>query len=56
MFIFVAIFSSVFWAINFGNLKKKIQRARLFGTNGMTQAEANELMEDPQYDVGKRYA
>ena len=41
MFIFVSIFSSVFWAVNFGNLKKKIQRARLYGTNGITQSEAN---------------
>lgn len=35
---------------------KKIQRYFYLGSKKLTQKEANELMEEYPYDMGKRYA
>lgn len=56
MFIFICVFSPTLWALHPHYLFKIYQRSRKYGKNGLTQKEANEIMEDPEYDLGKRYA
>lgn len=46
----------IIWAINPFQIVVLIKRKLSFGKKHLTQREANHLMEDFQYDVGKRYA
>jgi hypothetical protein len=55
MFLFNSIFVPLFWLINPMYLLRNYQRWRNFGSKFFTQKQANILMEDPPYDVGKRY-
>ena len=56
MFILNSVFVPVFWLINPKHLFKKFRRHRKYGRPDMTQREANTLMEQTSYDIGKRYA
>lgn len=55
MFLFNSVFVPLFWLINPMYLLRRFQRWRHFKSKHLTQHEANLLMEDPAYDVGKRY-
>lgn len=55
MFIFNSSFVPLFWLINPVYLGRKIKRKLKFGSQYLTQHEANHIMENPIYDVGKRY-
>jgi hypothetical protein len=55
MFLFNSIFVPLFWLINPMYLARMFKRWRLFGSANLTQSEANIIMENPEYDVGKRY-
>lgn len=56
MFFLNAFFVPLFWLINPYSLKRAIERKLKFGRRDLTQREANQLMEEPEYIVGKRYA
>ena len=56
MFFLNAFFVPFFWLVNPFHLIKAVKRSLNYGKMSMTQAEANLLMEDTQYDMGKRYA
>lgn len=56
MFFFNAIIVPLFWLINPFQIGKKLKQCWHYGRNDLTQKEANELMEDYPYDIGKRYA
>lgn len=55
MFFFTAFLVPLIWIINPWYLWKLIQRKRYQNTPFITQEEANALMEDPEYIMGKRY-
>lgn len=56
MFFFNAIIVPLFWLVNPFQIVKKIKQCWHYGRTDLTQKEANELMEDYPYDIGKRYA
>ena len=56
MFFFNALFVPLFWLINPVQLVKICKRKLKYGRRDLTQKEANELMEDSEYMIGKRYA
>jgi hypothetical protein len=56
MFFMNALLVPVIWAINPFQIYVLIKRKLNFGSKVLTQREANHLMEDFNYDVGKRYA
>lgn len=56
MFIFSAVLVPLIWLIHPYQLFHQFQRWRRQGTNTVTQGEANVLMADYEYSVGKRYA
>lgn len=56
MFFLNALFVPLFWLINPFQLYKLLQRKLGYGKRELTQREANKLMEDSEYEIGKRYA
>lgn len=56
MFIFSSILVPLIWLIHPYQLAHKFQRWLYEGTEYVTQKEANHLMADYEYSVGKRYA
>ena len=56
MFFFNATIVPLFWLINPFQLMKRFARYKNYGRKDLTQKQANELMEDYPYDIGKRYA
>lgn len=56
MFIFNAYFTPLVWLINPYNVVAWIKRKIYYGNEWYTQHQANELMELPEYNMGKRYA
>lgn len=56
MFFLNAFFTPLIWLFNPFGLIKKLKRKLNYGKRGMTQEEANHLMESSHYDMGKRYA
>ena len=55
MFFFTALLVPLIWAINPWYLWKLFKRWRYKNTPFITQEEANSLMEDSEYVMGKRY-
>jgi hypothetical protein len=56
MFFMNSLLVPIIWAINPFQIYVLIKRKINFGKKYLTQREANNLMEDFNYDVGKRYA
>lgn len=56
MFILCAFIIPLIWTINPFQLYHKYQRNKHFWHNTVSQHEANHLMADYHYDMGKRYA
>lgn len=56
MFFLNAFIVPFYWLVNPFNIAKKISRRINFGKKHLTQGEANVLMEESQYEMGKRYA
>ena len=55
MFFFTAFLVPLIWLINPWYLWKLIKRYRYENSPFITQEEANSLMEDSEYVMGKRY-
>ena len=53
MFIFNAVFVPFFWLVNPFQILKLIKKESSFGRKDLTQRQANKLMEDYPYDIGK---
>lgn len=56
MFFLITFFVPLVWLLNPWYLVKLVQRRMHKGSVFLTQMEANQLMEDPEYLMGKRYA
>jgi hypothetical protein len=56
MFIMNAFFVPLIWLINPWHLVTLIKRKLNYGRKDLTQKEANKIMENVQYNMGKRYA
>ena len=56
MFIFSAVLIPLIWMINPYQLIHMRHRNKKKGSLKVTQKEANKLMADEEYSVGKRYA
>ena len=56
MFFMNAFFVPLFWLINPFQLIKLLKRKFNYGKRSLTQGEAHKLMEDSEYEMGKRYA
>lgn len=56
MFFMNAFFIPFFWLVNPFSIFKAIKRKCMKGRKDMTQHEANKLMEEESYDLGKRFA
>jgi hypothetical protein len=56
MFFFNAFLVPIIWMINPWYLFKLAKRACFQGHTEYTQREANALMENPKYSMGKKYA
>ena len=56
MFLMNAFFVPIFWLINPFQLIKLAKRKLNYKKRSLTQGEAHKLMEDSEYDMGKRYA
>lgn len=56
MFFLNSSFVPFFWLVNPSRIFKYIKRKLYFGKRSMTQREANELMEEEKYELGKRFA
>jgi hypothetical protein len=56
MFFFNAFLVPIIWMINPWYLFKLAKRACFQGHTEYTQSEANALMENPKYSMGKKYA
>ena len=50
-----ALFIPFFWLVNPFRIYKLIKRRLKKGSKNMTQYEANKLMEEDSYDLGKRF-
>lgn len=55
MYVVNSLFVPLFWAIHPVYLFKRIKLHFNKGKKHFTQAEANKMMELPEYDIGKRY-
>lgn len=55
MYFVNSVFVPLFWAINPIYLYKKYLVWKHHGSKFFTQAEANKMMQFPEYDIGKRY-
>lgn len=51
-----SFFVPVFWLVNPTRIFKSLKRKIKYGKKNLTQKEANELMEDEKYEMGKRFA
>ena len=56
MFFFNAFIVNLLWILHPQYYLRKLIRQRKFGSKTITQKEANILMEDYPYDMGKRYS
>lgn len=56
MLIFNAYFGPLVWLLNLEGAVAWIKRKIYYGNSYFTQQQANELMERPKYNMGKRYA
>lgn len=56
MFFMNSFFVPVFWLVNPTRIFKSLKRKIKYGKKNLTQKEANELMEDEKYEMGKRFA
>ncbi len=56
MFFFNAFIVNLLWILHPQYYLRKLERWWKFGKKNITQKEANLLMEDYPYDMGKRYA
>jgi hypothetical protein len=56
MFFMNAIFVPFIWMINPWQLGVLLKRKLNYGRKDLTQKEANKIMENVQYNMGKRYA
>jgi hypothetical protein len=56
MFFINSFFIPIFWFVHPFRIVRIIKRKLKYGKRSMTQREANELMEDEHYDMGKRFA
>lgn len=56
MFAMNAVFVPFFWLINPFRIARSIKQWWYKGKKNLTQYEANLLMEESAYDVGKRFA
>lgn len=56
MFFMNSFFIPFFWLVNPMRIFKLIKRKCSKGRKDLTQYEANKLMEDEAYDLGKRFA
>jgi hypothetical protein len=56
MFFLSAFLVPLIWLVNPWYLFKLAQRKCFSGKKEYTQKQANELMQDPRYSMGKRYA
>ena len=56
MFFLNSAFVPLFWLVNPKHLLRKFRRKKYYGRPDLTQREANNLMEQTSYDIGKRYA
>ena len=56
MFIFSAVLVPLIWLIHPYQLYHRFQRWRHQGKTDVTQKQANDLMADYEYSLGKRYA
>jgi hypothetical protein len=56
MFFLNAFFIPLIWVVHPWQIVHLIKRRLSFGRKDLTQKEANDLMEDSKYSVGKKYA
>ena len=56
MFLFSAILIPLIWVLNPYQLMHLYKRNKYKGSAKVTQKEANKLMADEEYSIGKRYA
>jgi hypothetical protein len=56
MFFLNAFFIPIIWVIHPWQLVHLLKRKLNYGRKDITQKEANDLMEDSKYSVGKKYA
>lgn len=56
MFLFSAFFVNFLWIVHPQYYIRKVNRYFKVGREDLTQKEANLLMEDYPYDIGKRFA
>ena len=56
MFIFNAFVVNLLWIVHPQYYFRKLERWYYYGKKNITQKEANQIMEDYPYDMGKRYA
>ena len=56
MFIFSSVLVPLIWLFNPYQLKHVYKRNKKEGSMKVTQKEANTLMADYEYSIGKRYA
>ncbi len=56
MFFMNALFVPLIWLINPWQIGVLIKRKWYYGRKDLTQKEANKIMENMQYNMGKRYA
>lgn len=56
MFFLSAFLVPLIWLVNPWYLFKLAQRKCFTGKKEYTQRQANDLMQDPRYSMGKRYA
>lgn len=56
MFFINSFYIPIFWIINPLRIFKIIKRKLKYGKRSLTQREANALMEEDHYDMGKRFA
>jgi hypothetical protein len=56
MFFLNAFFIPIIWVIHPWQLVQLLKRKLNYGRKDITQKEANDLMEDSKYSVGKKYA
>jgi hypothetical protein len=54
-YFFTVVLVPLIWGINPWYIKRWIQRRMHEGSPYVTQEEANKIMEDPEYIMGKRY-
>ena len=56
MFIFSAVLVPLIWMMNPYQLMHLYKRKKKRNSTTVTQKEANKLMADEEYSIGKRYA